>query len=60
VADARDARIAELEAAIHWRDEERKQWADVHTLVEQAIDKGWTSIDTDDLADALGPTGGGS
>lgn len=48
------ARIAELEAGIRWRDEERHRWADVHSLVERAIDKGWTSIDTDDLTDALG------
>jgi hypothetical protein len=48
-------RIAELEAGIAWRDAERDRWADVHALVERAIDKGWSSIDTVDLEVELGP-----
>lgn len=50
-----EARVAELEAGIAWRDAERSRWADVHDLVERAIDKGWTSIDTVDLEVELGP-----
>lgn len=53
-------RIAELEAGVAWRDEERDHWADARSFIERAIDKGCTSIDTDDLADLLGPNGDGS
>ncbi|MFD8075863.1 hypothetical protein ACFV3E_24805 [Streptomyces sp. NPDC059718] len=48
-------RIVELEAGIAWRDAERGQWADVHSLVERAIDKGYSSVDTYLLEDALHP-----
>lgn len=48
-------RIAELEAGIAWRDAERSRWADVHALVERAIDKGWSTVDTVDLEVELGP-----
>lgn len=47
--------VTELEARIAWRDQERERWADVHALVERAIDKGWTNIDTVDLETELGP-----
>ncbi|MEU6342154.1 hypothetical protein ABZ883_14575 [Streptomyces sp. NPDC046977] len=49
------ARVAELDAGIAWRDAERERWADVHSLVERAIDKGYSSVDTYQLEDALGP-----
>ena len=41
-------RLAELEA-------EHRRWAAVHALVERAIDKGVSVIDTLDLSYALGP-----
>lgn len=41
-------RLAELEV-------EHRRWVGVHNLVERAIDKGVSVIDTLDLADALGP-----
>lgn len=47
------ARITELEAGITWRDKERHQWAEAHALIERAIDKGCTHIETDLLTDAL-------
>jgi hypothetical protein len=47
--------ISELTAGVAWRDAERDRWADVHSLVERAIDKGWSAVDTIDLEDALGP-----
>jgi hypothetical protein len=49
------AKVAELTAGVAWRDAERDRWADVHSLVERAIDKGWSAVDTIDLEDALGP-----
>lgn len=51
--------LAELEAGIAWRDAERGRWADVHTLVERAIEKGWSVIDPLDLEASLGPEAGG-
>ncbi|MFM9602730.1 hypothetical protein [Streptomyces turgidiscabies] len=50
-----EAQVAELEAGIAWRDAERARWAGVHGLVERAIDKAWSIVDTFDLEDALGP-----
>ena len=49
------AQVTELEAGIQWRDEERRRWVDVHNLVERAIDKGWSTVDTLDLEAELGP-----
>lgn len=48
-------RIAELETGIAWRDAERDRWAGVRYLVEKAIDKGWSGVDTIDLESELGP-----
>jgi hypothetical protein len=53
------ARVAELEQTVAWRDAERERWADVHALVERAIDKGWSVIDTLDIEMELGPESGG-
>lgn len=52
------ARVAELETGIAWRDAERERWSGVCYLVEKAIDKGWSSVDTLDLEDQLGPEPG--
>lgn len=52
------ARVAELETGIAWRDAERERWSGVRYLVEKAIDKGWSSVDTLDLEDQLGPEPG--
>lgn len=41
-------RLAALEA-------EQQRWASVHDLIERAIDKGWSAIDTWQVEDALGP-----
>lgn len=48
-------RVAELESGIAWRDAERDRWSGVRYVVEKAIDKGWNSVDTYELEDALGP-----
>ncbi|MFG2780766.1 hypothetical protein ACGFY7_23300 [Streptomyces prunicolor] len=53
--DRARARVAELEAGIAWRDAERERWADVHAIVERAIDKGSSVIYTDQLECELGP-----
>ena len=37
---------------------ESARWVNVRNLVEKAIDKGWSSVDTFDLEDALGPDTG--
>ncbi|MET8694792.1 hypothetical protein ABZV65_19865 [Streptomyces bauhiniae] len=58
--EAKDSRISELEAGIAWRDAERARWMGVHDIVERAIDKGWSSVDTLDLEDALGAETGGA
>ncbi len=61
VSDAAEAlranrdRIAELETGIAWRDAERARWSGVHYLIEKAIDKGWSTLDTLDLESELGP-----
>lgn len=54
LARARD-RIAELETGIAWRDAERERWSGVHYLIEKAIDKGWSTLDTLDVEAELGP-----
>lgn len=48
-------RIAELESGIAWRDAERARWSGVHYLIEKAIDKGWSTLDTLDVEAELGP-----
>ncbi|WP_371793848.1 hypothetical protein OIE91_11320 [Streptomyces albidoflavus] len=48
-------RVEELEQAAAWSGANRDRWADVHDLVEQAIEKGYTSIPTEELESALGP-----
>lgn len=48
-------RIAELETGIAWRDAERDRWSGVHYLIEKAIDKGWSTLDTLDVEAELGP-----
>lgn len=48
-------RIAELETGIAWRDAERARWSGVHYLIEKAIDKGWSTLDTLDVEAELGP-----
>ena len=48
-------RIAELETGIAWRDAERERWSGVHYLIEKAIDKGWSGVDTCTLEAELGP-----
>ena len=48
-------RVAELETAVAWRDAERERWSGVHYLIEKAIDKGWSGVDTCALEDELGP-----
>ncbi|MGW4222925.1 hypothetical protein ACWEG1_05660 [Streptomyces bauhiniae] len=58
--EAKDSRISELEAGIAWRDAELDRWMGVHNIVERAIDKGWSSIDTAELEDALGVETGGA
>lgn len=49
------ARVAELESGIAWRDAERARWSGVHYLIEKAIDKGWSTLDTLDVEAELGP-----
>ena len=48
-------RIAELETGLAWRDAERERWSGVHYLIEKAIDKGWSGVDTCTLEAELGP-----
>lgn len=48
-------RVAELETGIAWRDAERDRWSGVHYLIEKAIDKGWSTLDTLDVEAELGP-----
>lgn len=49
------AEVHRLRAELADLDAESTRWANVHNLIEKAIDKGWSSVNRFDLEDALGP-----
>ncbi|MET8978527.1 hypothetical protein ABZX85_23205 [Streptomyces sp. NPDC004539] len=49
------AEVRRLAALVAELDAERARWADVHAIVERAIEKGASLIDTVHLECALGP-----